>query len=110
METNLAKGLFTYEVAEAIALEDFLSGRIDPGVLTLPGRTRMMIAVPVLTLKKLDAPEPSYIAAGVLAERRPRIQSMADTVDEALRVEGENQPDCAPPAEGAQAKIQSAEI
>jgi hypothetical protein len=24
VETNLAKGLFTYEVAEAVALEDFL--------------------------------------------------------------------------------------
>ena len=50
----------------------------------------MMIAMPVLTLEKLHQREPSHVAAGILPVARAWL-GMADAVDEALRMQREDQ-------------------
>ena len=73
------------------------------------GGTRVVIAMPILALKKLHEAEPSHIAAGVLANRSVGL-TMTDAVYEARGVKREDQANRAQPEEGSEAEIQSAEV
>ncbi len=48
----------------------------------------MMVAMPVLALEQMHYREPCYVAAGILADGDARF-SVADAVDETLRVQSE---------------------
>src|SRR5713101_4424390 len=81
-----------------------------PPVPTQPrqARPRMMVAMPVLALAKLHQRKPSHVAAGIFARGNLRL-GMANAVDEALRVERENQPDRSHPEKSSSAEIPAAE-
>ena len=71
-------------------------------------RPRMMVAMPVLALAEMHEPEPGHVAAGIFAGGNSGF-GMADAVDEALRMEREDQPDRAQPEKSARAEIQPPE-
>ena len=88
--------------------DDIADVRLLPGPSQAGrGRACVMIAMPVLALKKLHETQPAHVTAGVLADRRTRL-TMTDAVYKALGMKREDQPDCAEPEEGGQAEIQSA--
>ena len=70
---------------------------------------RVMIAVPVLALKQMHNREPRHVTARILTDFDPRL-SVANAVDETLRMEAEAQANGAQPEKCRGAEIQSAKI
>ena len=66
----------------------------------------MMVPMPVLTLKQMHQREPFHIAAGIFSHLHAGF-SVADTVDETLRMQSEAQADCAEPEKCSRTEIQS---
>src|SRR5271165_7588812 len=67
---------------------------------------RMMVAVPVLTLEQMHHREPRHVAARILTDFDSRF-SVANAVDETLRMQTETQANRAQPEKCRRAEIQS---
>src|SRR5271170_7880001 len=71
--------------------------------------TRVMIAVPVLALEQMHDCQPGHVAARILADFDSRF-SVANAVDETVRVQSEAQANRAQPEKCCGAEIQSTKI